>query len=163
ALRARAPPPGPGPASAAHRAPRVARSALDDRRRAGRSLGPDPGAAPRRRRARRCDQRGRHRLRVSGLPRQYRLEAAALADPAAHADAAALGLDDLAGQGEADAGAGRPAVAGVELLELEEQPLHLIGRDADAGVLDLEAERIRRLGAGAHDDAAALGRELERV
>ena len=61
---------------------------------------------------------------------------------AAHRHAAALRLDDPPGQRQAEAGALVPlGRAGVELLELDEQPAQVLGRDADAGVLDLDAEQ----------------------
>ena len=43
------------------------------------------------------------------------------------------------------------ASAGVELLELDEQPVEVLGRDADARVLDLEPEGRPRLGQDARD------------
>src|SRR3569623_773961 len=55
------------------------------------------------------------------------------------------------------------ARAALELLELDEQPAEIVGRDADAGVLDLEPEQLVALGHEPDDDAAAVGRELQRV
>ena len=53
-------------------------------------------------------------------------------------------LDQAARERQPQAGAGVPlGRAGVELLELDEQPLEVLGLDADAGVLDLEAEACR--------------------
>ena len=46
----------------------------------------------------------------------------------------------------------------LELLELDEQPAEIRGRDADAGVLDLEPERLRRV-----REARARSRGLARA
>ena len=64
---------------------------------------------------------------------------AASAEGAVHADRATLRLDEVARQRETETGAGvELAGARFELLEFDEQALHVLGRDADAGVLDLE-------------------------
>jgi hypothetical protein len=55
-----------------------------------------------------------------------------------------LRLDEAAREREAETGA-LVALRGalLELLELDEQPAEIRRRDADAGVLDLEPERLR--------------------
>ena len=45
-------------------------------------------------------------------------------------DGAALGLDEALGDGQAQAGAGAPPVAGVGAVELVEQPVERLGRNA---------------------------------
>jgi hypothetical protein len=52
---------------------------------------------------------------------------------------------------------------GADLLELHEEPLEIVGLDAGAVVLDLEAEAVGPLGHDPDLDLAALGGELERV
>ena len=77
---------------------------------------------------------------------------------------AALRLHQAAGQRQAQAGAlVLLAVAVVELLEFDEQPRQIVGGDADAGVLDLDAEGQRPGSAGTQRDPTAFGRELDGV
>src|SRR5437763_262600 len=70
-------------------------------------------------------------------------EGAALAEGAAQLDATALRLGQPLGERQAEAGAlvalGRAAV---DLLELDEQLVEVLRRDADAGVLDLQPVAI---------------------
>ena len=95
------------------------------------------------------------------------MERAALARRAVHPHLAAHHLDQVPGDGQAEPGA---AVAArrrhVGLLERREQPLDLVGGDADAGVADGEvrAPRVDRLARHRDLDAdlAALG-ELDAV
>src|SRR5262249_42892545 len=93
-------------------------------------------------------------------------EQAALAEPALHADLAVEQLDQVLADRQAQTGAAEAARGGrVGLRERAEQPGDLLGRDADAGVLDLEAQprtaraRPRRR---AQHHLARVG-ELERV
>ena len=75
------------------------------------------------------------------LERQVEREGAALAGRAAQLDLAAEQVGELAADGEAQAGAAVLAAgAGVRLLERLEDDLLLLGRDADAGVGDLEGD-----------------------
>jgi len=91
-------------------------------------------------------------------------ERAALAGRAAELDAPALRLGEPLGQRQAEARSLVALVgAGVELLELDEQLGHVLRRDADPGVFDLEAERVLPLGGGADRHLPFLGRELDGV
>src|SRR5207253_3166607 len=94
-------------------------------------------------------------------PGEDGVERAPFTGLAADADLAALRLDDPLGEREAEARAGVAlGGAGVELLELDEQPVDVVARDPDPGVLDLEPERVGVLGPHADDDLAGVGREL---
>ena len=124
--------------------------------------------------------RGRHRSRREGgadiFQRQVEREGAAHVRRAAQMDFAAEQVRQLAADREAQAGAAVFAAgAGVGLLEGLEDDLLLLGRDADAGVGDLERHHRRRLvehwmlrapaalrGRDAEPHAALRG-ELERV
>ena len=90
--------------------------------------------------------------------RQVQRERAALARRADQPDLAAEQRRQLAADGEAETGAAVLAAgAGVGLLErLEDQPL-LLGRDADAGVADLDA-RPRSARTAESDDPATSRR-----
>ena len=80
------------------------------------------------------------------LQRQVERERAALARRAAQLDLAAEQVGKLAADRQAQAGAAVLAAgAGVGLLEGLEDDLLLLGRDADAGVRDLEGDDRRRL------------------
>ncbi len=99
------------------------------------------------------------------LEGQHEAEARSARDVALHGDVAAHRLDDALADGEAEPRAAAAARA-VDLAEGLEQRGDRIGRDADAGVADLEGDacpgaagRHRR---EAQRDAAALG-ELDRV
>ena len=87
-------------------------------------------------------RRGRH----YPLQKEVDRECGPFARRAHDADFAAHGARELHRDGEPQP---RPAVApaygGVRLLELGEQPLHVVGRKADAGVLhrDLDAHVAR--------------------
>src|SRR6476620_11568824 len=88
-------------------------------------------------------------------------ERAALLRRALDGDVTSQQPGKLARHGEAQAGAATARADGFGLVERFEDPLHLIGRDADAAVLHLEND----LGSRVHDaqaDVAAL-RELDRV
>ena len=90
-------------------------------------------------------QAGSARAGGRGRERQLDPEDGAGALGADHADAAAHALDHLGADREAEAGAAAAAGRrGVGLLEgLEDALLHA-GRDADAGVLHLDADRVLR-------------------
>ena len=67
-----------------------------------------------------------------------------------------MGLGDPLRQGQAETGAPELlARAGIELAELDEQAVDLLGRDADPRVLDVYAEEIRVLGGDVDGDPAA--------
>src|SRR5205807_9553519 len=96
------------------------------------------------------ERRLRPRVGLHADPRHAREdgeERAALSGRALDADAAVLRLDDPSREGEAEPGSlvllGR---ARVELLELDEEPTHVLGLDSYARILDFEAERILALG-----------------
>ena len=81
-------------------------------------------------------------------------------------DAPAVALDDAARDGEAETGAADLArVRRLDLLELVEDALAIVGGDGDAVVPDRQPdEAARHLGAEDVDlDAPALGRELDGV
>src|SRR5687768_7238255 len=98
------------------------------------------------------------------LPQEGKMqgEGAALAHGALHRQAAAVQLDDLARDGEADAGAGEAAGDVRAALEAREDALEVRRRDADAAVLDAEQDFGRpRLQPHAH--LAPFGRVLDGV
>src|SRR5688572_4769846 len=102
-----------------------------------------------------------HALAGGRVPRQDREERAALAEPAAEPDAAPLGLDEPARQRQPQAGPGLPLRhARAELLELLEEPRRVGLGDADARVLDLQAEHLRGLRDRPNSHVTALPREL---
>src|SRR5262245_34602368 len=76
-------------------------------------------------------------------------------------DAAAVGLDDAAGDREAEAGSGAGAGA-VGAPEALEHPLGGVVRDALAGVGDLDHDLVAEA-AGSHGDRAVGGRVAEGV
>ena len=77
---------------------------------------------------------------------------------------ASLQFDDLLRQRQAQAGAFEaPGGAGVQLLELGEEPAHVLGLDADAGVAHLHFELARFDAARADVHLAAVIGELDRV
>ena len=84
-------------------------------------------------------------------------------------DLAAHQLDQLAGDGKAEPGALVGAVALVlDLVELAEHVVELVGRDADAGVFDRDdgcaaVSRVVLRQADDPDQHMALGGELDRV
>src|SRR5437764_1432543 len=92
------------------------------------------------------------------------MEDAALAHHAGDTDGPSLRLDDAFGQGEAQS---RPRMrfrrAGIELLELDEQPAQVFPSDADAGVRDFQTKSSARLEVRANAHASTLGGELEGV
>src|SRR4051812_36585838 len=97
-------------------------------------------------RARRLPGRGRRFLRrhrrgvAGGLDRALgdgEAEGGAVARLRLDPDPAAVALDDLAAERQADAGAG-VLVAGVQALEHAEDALVVLGRDADAVVGDAD-------------------------
>src|SRR5437899_4772708 len=102
--------------------------------------------------------------RCAVTPHRYReCERGALARLAFHPDAAAVQLDELLGQRQAESGAFLLLrVIAPDLAELLEHGLMIFGRDADPGVADRDLEpagiAMRR-----YVDAAAVGRELDRV
>src|SRR5438552_10896889 len=88
-------------------------------------------------------------------------EGAAVAGGAFDPEAAAVELDELAGEGEAESGAfGSLAVR--RLLELLEDHLELLRRDARAGVRDGDLD-LAVVEPGGDVDAALGGSELDRV
>src|SRR6476659_4479886 len=90
------------------------------------------------------------------------MEGRAFVQAALDPDAAAVQLDELPADAQAEsAAAERPRAAGVELLELGEHRVELVGRDADARVRDAVAHAVA-VARRADVDAAALG-ELEGV
>src|SRR3954464_4213071 len=99
---------------------------------------------------------------VGGADRHGDLEGRALADLGGDGDRAAVQLDDLARDREAKAGAALLARAGVvDLLELVEDPLLVLGRDAEAGVDDRQLVELAV--APALDLDLAVVRELDGV
>src|SRR5689334_23697072 len=75
-----------------------------------------------------------------------------------------MAQDDIARDGEAEAGAAGLAVArGLEALEGGESPLHLIGRDAGAVVADLDDERAPLVGERDADLAAIFAAIIDEV
>ena len=91
-------------------------------------------------------------------------ERGALADFGLDFDVAAVEFDELARDVEAEprpllAAGGARAGLGVLVEDVGE----VVGRDADAVVGDADADPARRLGARVELDAAASGRELQRV
>src|SRR5712691_10307308 len=121
-----------------------------------------PGASPRRAAAISVD--------ILGFPpdaahaRQHREEEAALPGRAADADVAALSFHEALGQHESEP---RSLVAlgrtGVDLFERKEESPEVLGADADARVLDLEAHRVRAVGDGAGAHPSLVRRELDGV
>ena len=105
---------------------------------------------------------GRSRLGRGRLfdGRQREPERAALPCLAGDTDLAAVGLDDLLGDEEAQPGAGRAAAGHAEEL-LEDGVLELLG-DAGAGVADLEDD-VAVVAAGAHHHLAAGRGVADRV
>src|SRR5258708_2400317 len=97
---------------------------------------------------------------AAGAPRPRRSERAAFAFDPVHADGAALRFDEPLGQREAEPGAAAPLAIAGDLLELAEQPRDALGRDSDAGVLDLDAHAIVIGRRRAQPDVPTLGREL---
>ncbi len=99
---------------------------------------------------------------MRGAARHGNAEGAARAGRARHADRAAVSLDELLHERQADAGAlvaaGARVAGAVEALE---EPRLILGRDADAGVLHGQHDQ-RAFQGQAHTDLA-LGRELEGV
>ena len=86
------------------------------------------------------------------LQRQVERERAAPARRAAQLDLAAEQVGKLAADRQAEAGAAVLAAgAGIGLLEGLEDDLLLLGRDADAGVRDLECDDRGRLARGSDD------------
>src|SRR5690606_8465012 len=79
---------------------------------------------------------------------------------ALHLHAPAVRLDDAARDGEAEAGAG--AAGAARLPERVEEARALLLGDARPGVRDAEDD-VAAVARRAHGDAAALGRELDRV
>ena len=55
------------------------------------------------------------------------------------------------------------SAAGIELLELDEEPAEIVGFDADAAVFDLDAEVILVLGFDPNNDLSFIGSELEGI
>jgi hypothetical protein len=95
--------------------------------------------------------------------RQVESEGGALADLALDREPAAVQLDDLLGQGQADARAAEPALAArVGLGEAIEDARQVRGRDAHARVLDRHPGQAVADGEP-HGDAAVRRSELERV
>ena len=86
-----------------------------------------------------------------------------MADPAAHADAAAVRFDQLAGDGQTQPGAahcqGRAVLAAIELLE---DPLAVFGGDTRAVVDNLNFDLVANH-AGADADLGARCRIARRV
>src|SRR4030095_9120805 len=77
-------------------------------------------------------------------------------------DAAAVELDELAGESQPEPGALRLLVRRPDLAELLEDLLLILGRDPDAGVADRDLYPLIP-GAGGVFDPPALRRELDRV
>ena len=103
-----------------------------------------------------CSFRSAAGLRAGGggraRHRQAHREGGARPDPAVHSDAPAVLLDDSAADREPEAGAAdRPHVAPVELLELAEEPAHVLRRDA-APVVAHPDLQVRARPAGPHRD-----------
>jgi hypothetical protein len=99
--------------------------------------------------------RNLRRVEDGNLRRERRAEP----DCALHRHAAAEELGELAAEGQAEAGAAHAPLHGtLDLGELLEDALLVLGRDANAGVADAEYDRAairRELGADLH--LAALG------
>ena len=109
------------------------------------------------REAREIGRRGRGFSRTLGRQRHDGAEGRALAWRALDLDAAAHPLDDALGDGEAQAGAAELARgAAIGLLEFVEDARLLSGRNADAGVANLEDD-LACIRAGLDDDANAAG------
>ena len=78
-------------------------------------------------------------------PRQNRVEDTTRTGCAADANPAALSFDQFLGQRQAQARAGvLLGSAGVQLLELDEEPVQIVVVDTAAGVFDFDAESGRR-------------------
>src|SRR5689334_9159960 len=102
---------------------------------------------------------GCHRL--DHRRRQKNRKRAALSRAAFDADAAALELHDLLGQGEPKPGASvATRGARIELLELDEQLFEVIRADADPGVANSQAQIPVAVLIGADMHLAAFIREL---
>ena len=103
-----------------------------------------------------ADQEQRPRRKAPGrqhLAGEFEPEQTALPRRAFDADAAAMGLDDLLGDGEAEAGSAVPVDDGlVGLGKLTEDLVEILRRDADATVMHVEAEGRSTSGASAHAD-----------
>src|SRR6185437_5144760 len=119
------------------------------------------GSAARRRRrgcwrSRRVAHRGRRiERRRAGRNREGDADRGAEADAGrAGEDAAALRLDQAAADRQAEPDPGAPAVADMDAVELVEDELEILGRDAEALVGDLDGE-LGRLALGADGDRAA--------
>jgi hypothetical protein len=79
--------------------------------------------------------------------RQHRPEDASLADLARDSDSAALRLHDLPGQGQAETSALMQLTRGrIELVEFDEKFRQVVGTDARAVVLYLEAKPLVAFG-----------------
>src|ERR1041385_2742982 len=113
-------------------------------------------------------------IRIGGLvviDRQDERERRAAARRRLHVDAPVVELDEVARQREAQAGAAATrAPAEFRLIELVEDALEVVGRDADALVADIDAHRVdadrrgrARHVAGVQRHRAAVRRELHRV
>src|SRR5882672_10274277 len=90
------------------------------------------------------------------------MEAAALARRRFEPDAAAVAVDHLLADGEADAGAGVPALV-VQALEHHEDALEILRLDADAVVLHGDLELVVPLDRGYMDAGLRLAVELDGV
>src|SRR5205807_4268487 len=93
--------------------------------------------------------------------REGEAEGASLAGGAFDPEAAAVELDEPPGEGEAESGALGP-LAARRLLELLEDHLELLRRDAGAGVGDGDLD-LAVVEPGGDVDAALRGSELDRV
>ena len=96
-------------------------------------------------------------VRAVTVLRQLCVERAAHAEFRAHADGAALRFDDPLREREAQScSLVVLRRARIQLLEFDEQAVEVVLLDADAPILDFDAEMVRALGADPHFDAAAF-------
>ena len=110
------------------------------------------------------DQYETHRFPRYRLVGNREGERRALARFAFEPDASAVQLDELAREREAEARAFLLVrVVAADLAEFLEHRLLVLRRDADAGVADGDYEHLVRVAARDDVDAAAVGRELDRV
>src|SRR5688572_2371868 len=102
--------------------------------------------------------------RAAAGARKDRRERAAFSDCAPDVDASAVRLHDALHEREAEAGAlmalGR---RGFELLELDEEAMHVLGGDTDSVVLHVDAKLLVTVTRDPCADPRVLAGELDRV